>query len=234
MIVDARSPRRLVLAVGLVTALACLAAAGHAAYLYGPQYGPQPACPEHDLFSSQCKGPSAYFLPSRGIKGSCCLRVPAGATVQCHPNTWSSDCRRPGDNFMGTAKGTCCAVAAVALVTPYGHYPAQHVAVAQPVYPRSQPFGYPAQPVAVARPVIPQPTCVQNLFSSSCKTGAFLSYRGSIKGDCCVTPPPGYTFRCTPNVFSSRCRRPGDTFIGSVTGACCAAVPAAGVVQVVG
>ena len=51
----------------------------------------QPVCPSRDLFSSQCKGSGSYFVRDRrGIKGSCCLHLPAGTTANCLRDTWLS------------------------------------------------------------------------------------------------------------------------------------------------
>ena len=67
-----------------------------------------------------------------------------------------------------------------------------------------------------------QPTCLE-VFKTACPATA--AFYGTVKGSCCLYPPPGYTSRCLPNVLKTACSRPGDTFIGTVKGDCCSNVP---------
>ena len=157
-------------------------------------------CPLLDVFSSQCgSSGSTYFLQAPvGIKGSCCLHLPPGYTAHCIDNVFKTSCNRPGESFVGIAQGKCCSA------FPQSYAP----------QPQSQPY-------------LPQPQlpfCVTHVTSTSCKSGAFRRST-SIYGDCCLTPPAGYSYHCVPDVFSSSCGRPGDSFVGVAKGTCCSLTP---------
>jgi hypothetical protein len=150
-----------------------------------------PVC--FDVFKTGCPSGATFFGT---VKGSCCLDQAAGHTTQCFPGVFKTACNRPGDMFIGAAKGACCSRVAAPGVT--------------------------------GSPRLYIPKCY-TVFKSQCPPTA--TYYGTVKGSCCIYPVvPSYQYpaatasyptTCVPKVFKKNCNRPGDVFIGSVTGDCC-------------